>query len=204
VLALIPVPGALIGLAATVVGLGALAVELWRAGRPGAPRRGPRRRLRPRPHQPPDGESLRPLWTMTQAEHHESRHKPPTRSRHPAARSAHTQAQLGELRAVRRNPRDATDALRCSAPARDQSRRVPNGVPNRAKPSSSHRNGRRDLERIRRQRHPLRVPAKPCTPVRFRSSPWLCSTGRAALHDERLEVGFSSAGRGKTQRQTRL
>jgi hypothetical protein len=36
-LALIPVVGALVGLAATVVGLGALAVALWRAGRPGAP-----------------------------------------------------------------------------------------------------------------------------------------------------------------------
>jgi cytoskeletal protein CcmA (bactofilin family) len=37
VLALIPVAGALVGLVATVVGLGALAVALWRAGRPGAP-----------------------------------------------------------------------------------------------------------------------------------------------------------------------
>ena len=36
VLALIPVVGALVGLAATVVGLGALAMALWRAGRPGA------------------------------------------------------------------------------------------------------------------------------------------------------------------------
>jgi hypothetical protein len=37
VLALIPVVGALVGLAATVVGLGALAVALWRARRTGAP-----------------------------------------------------------------------------------------------------------------------------------------------------------------------
>jgi cytoskeletal protein CcmA (bactofilin family) len=37
VLALIPVAGALVGLVATVVGLGALAVALWRARRPGAP-----------------------------------------------------------------------------------------------------------------------------------------------------------------------
>jgi hypothetical protein len=37
VLALIPVAGLLVGLAATVVGLGSLAVALWRAGRPGAP-----------------------------------------------------------------------------------------------------------------------------------------------------------------------
>jgi hypothetical protein len=37
VLALIPVVGALVGLAATVVGLGALAVALWRARRPGDP-----------------------------------------------------------------------------------------------------------------------------------------------------------------------
>jgi cytoskeletal protein CcmA (bactofilin family) len=36
-LALIPVAGLLVGLAATVVGIGALAVALWRAGRPGAP-----------------------------------------------------------------------------------------------------------------------------------------------------------------------
>jgi hypothetical protein len=36
-LALIPVVGALVGLAATVAGLGALAVALWRARRPGAP-----------------------------------------------------------------------------------------------------------------------------------------------------------------------
>jgi hypothetical protein len=35
VLALIPVAGVLVGLAATVWGLGALAVALWRAGRPG-------------------------------------------------------------------------------------------------------------------------------------------------------------------------
>ena len=35
VLALIPVAGVLVGLAATVVGLRALAVALWRAGRPG-------------------------------------------------------------------------------------------------------------------------------------------------------------------------
>ena len=38
-LALIPVVGALVGLAATVVGLGALAVALWRARRPGEPAR---------------------------------------------------------------------------------------------------------------------------------------------------------------------
>ncbi len=37
VLALIPVAGALVGLAATVVGIGALAVALWRARRSGAP-----------------------------------------------------------------------------------------------------------------------------------------------------------------------
>jgi hypothetical protein len=37
VLALIPVAGALVGFAATVVGLGALAVALWRARKPGAP-----------------------------------------------------------------------------------------------------------------------------------------------------------------------
>jgi hypothetical protein len=37
VLALIPVVGGLAGLAATVLGLGALAVALWRARRPGAP-----------------------------------------------------------------------------------------------------------------------------------------------------------------------
>jgi cytoskeletal protein CcmA (bactofilin family) len=37
VLALIPVVGALVGLAATVVGLGALAVAMWRARRTGAP-----------------------------------------------------------------------------------------------------------------------------------------------------------------------
>jgi hypothetical protein len=37
VLALIPVLGGLVGLVATVVGLGALAVALWRARRPGAP-----------------------------------------------------------------------------------------------------------------------------------------------------------------------
>ena len=37
VLALIPVVGGLVGLAATVVGLGALAVALWQARRPGAP-----------------------------------------------------------------------------------------------------------------------------------------------------------------------
>jgi hypothetical protein len=36
-LALIPVAGGLVGLVATVVGLGALAVALWRARRPGAP-----------------------------------------------------------------------------------------------------------------------------------------------------------------------
>jgi hypothetical protein len=36
-LALIPVLGGLVGLAATVVGLGALAVALWRARKPGAP-----------------------------------------------------------------------------------------------------------------------------------------------------------------------
>ena len=36
-LALIPIVGGLVGLAATVVGLGALAVALWRARRPGAP-----------------------------------------------------------------------------------------------------------------------------------------------------------------------
>jgi hypothetical protein len=41
VLALIPVAGGLVGLAATVVGLGALAVALWHARRPGAPRAGP-------------------------------------------------------------------------------------------------------------------------------------------------------------------
>lgn len=41
VLALIPVAGAVVWLAATVVGLGALAVALWRAGRPGAPEAGP-------------------------------------------------------------------------------------------------------------------------------------------------------------------
>ena len=38
VLALIPVAGVLVGLAATVVGLRALAVALWRAGRPGEAR----------------------------------------------------------------------------------------------------------------------------------------------------------------------
>lgn len=37
VLALIPVAGALVGFVATVVGLGALAVALWRARRPGEP-----------------------------------------------------------------------------------------------------------------------------------------------------------------------
>jgi hypothetical protein len=37
VLALIPVVGALVGLAATIVGIGALAVALWRARRSGAP-----------------------------------------------------------------------------------------------------------------------------------------------------------------------
>lgn len=37
VLALIPVAGALVGLAATVAGLGALAVALWQARKPGAP-----------------------------------------------------------------------------------------------------------------------------------------------------------------------
>ena len=37
VIALIPVIGGLAGLGATVVGLGALAVALWRARRPGAP-----------------------------------------------------------------------------------------------------------------------------------------------------------------------
>jgi hypothetical protein len=37
VLALIPVAGTLVGLVATVVGLGALAVALWRARKPGAP-----------------------------------------------------------------------------------------------------------------------------------------------------------------------
>jgi cytoskeletal protein CcmA (bactofilin family) len=39
VLALIPVLGAIVGLVATVVGLGALAVALWRAGRPAEPAR---------------------------------------------------------------------------------------------------------------------------------------------------------------------
>ena len=47
VLALIPVAGALVGLAATVGGLGALAVALWRAGRPGDPAA--------RPEAPPPG-----------------------------------------------------------------------------------------------------------------------------------------------------
>ncbi|MGE5636707.1 MAG: hypothetical protein ACM3UV_07195 [Nocardioidaceae bacterium] len=47
VLALIPVVGALVGLAATVLGLGALAVALWRARRPGAPAA--------RPEAPPPG-----------------------------------------------------------------------------------------------------------------------------------------------------
>jgi hypothetical protein len=37
VLALIPVAGGLVGLVATVVGLGALAMALWHARRPGAP-----------------------------------------------------------------------------------------------------------------------------------------------------------------------
>jgi hypothetical protein len=47
VLALIPVAGALAGLAATVVGLGALAVALWRARATGAPM--------PKPEAPPPG-----------------------------------------------------------------------------------------------------------------------------------------------------
>ena len=41
VLALIPAVGGLVGLAATVVGLGALAVALWRARSPGAPEASP-------------------------------------------------------------------------------------------------------------------------------------------------------------------
>ena len=47
VLALIPVAGGLVGLAATVVGLGALAVALWQARRPDAPRRGAEPPARP-------------------------------------------------------------------------------------------------------------------------------------------------------------
>jgi hypothetical protein len=47
VLALIPVAGALVGLVATVLGLGALAVALWQARRPGAPAA--------RPEAPPAG-----------------------------------------------------------------------------------------------------------------------------------------------------
>ena len=51
--ALIPVAGGLAGLAATVLGLGALTVALWRARTPGATR-GPRHRLRAVPPRPPD------------------------------------------------------------------------------------------------------------------------------------------------------
>jgi hypothetical protein len=46
-LALIPVAGGLVGLAATVMGLGALAVALWHARRPGEPAA--------RPEAPPAG-----------------------------------------------------------------------------------------------------------------------------------------------------
>ena len=49
VLALIPVAGGLVGLAATVVGPGALAVALWRARRPGAPAAGPEAPVERRP-----------------------------------------------------------------------------------------------------------------------------------------------------------
>jgi hypothetical protein len=49
VLALIPVVGGLVWLAATVVGLGALAVALWRARRPGAPAARPEAPAAPAP-----------------------------------------------------------------------------------------------------------------------------------------------------------
>ena len=52
VLALIPIAGGLVGLAVTVVGLGALAVALWRARRPAAPAARPEAPVSARPVAP--------------------------------------------------------------------------------------------------------------------------------------------------------
>ena len=55
--ALVPIVGGLVGLAATVLGLGALAVALWRGGRSGAPTATPDTPAPARPAPAPDGKA---------------------------------------------------------------------------------------------------------------------------------------------------